>query len=111
MKETESRKNITPSVRKNTRCSWTRMEVGETKAKNDTSIRCLKVAQKSIYVLVLFTLSLILLVQIFDCVNHYLNEPTYVETKVVPQNKALFPAMTICPQSNGYNEDTLKVFI
>ena len=86
------------------------MEVGEKKPKNDTSIRCLKTAQKSIYVLVLFILSLILLVQIFDCVSHYLNEPTYFEFKVAPQNKALFPAMTICPQNNRYNEDTLKVF-
>ena len=91
--------------------TWTNMDEDELAKKNGSSIRCLKLAQKAVYVLVLFILTLILLVQIWECFVQYVNEPTYVETKVTPQHKALFPAMTICPQNNGYNEDSIKVAI
>ena len=91
--------------------TWTNMDEDELSKKNGSSIRCLKLAQKAVYVLVLFILTLILLVQIWECFVQYVNEPTYVETKVTPQHKALFPAMTICPQNNGYNEDSIKVAI
>ena len=90
--------------------SWLSMGKDDGKD-NGSSVRCLKFSQKAIYVLVLFVLTLILLLQIFNCVSHFVEEPTYVETKVAPQHKALFPAMTICPQNNGYNEDNLKVFL
>jgi hypothetical protein len=76
----------------------------------ESSVRCLKFAQKAIYVVVLFILTLFLLANIYSCLKHYWEAPTYVATKVAPQHKALFPAMTICPQNNGYNEENLKVF-
>ena len=77
----------------------------------ESSIRCLKWAQKSISALVIFVLTLVLIVNIYGCLVHYVEEPTYVETIVTPQHKALFPAMTICPQNYGYNEQKLKVFL
>ena len=89
--------------------SWCKMEEDIKLKKEGSKIRCLRFAQKAIYVLVLFILSLILLIQVFECIQTYYQEPTYVETKVAPQHKALFPAMTICPQNNGYNEEKLKV--
>ena len=85
------------------------MKEPEKMNKENASTRCLKGTQKSIYILGLLSLSLVLLVQIYNCLLHYANEPTYVETKIASQNKALFPAMTICAQNNRYNEDTLKV--
>ena len=85
------------------------MKEPEKMNKENASTRCLKGTQKSIYILGLLSLSLVLLVQIYNCLLHYANEPTYVETKIAPQDKALFPAMTICAQNNRYNEDTLKV--
>ena len=110
MKDAVNGRRIAPGLRKNTTSLWTKMEGDEKQKKNGISIKWLKFAQKLIYVVVLFILTLILLVQICNCLVHYGNEPTYVETKVAPQHKALFPAMTICPQNNGYNEAILKVF-
>ena len=74
-----------------------------------SSVRCLKWAHKAIYVLVIITLTLVLLGNIYSCLSRYMEEPTYIVTKVAPQHKALFPAMTICPLKNGYNEQILKV--
>ena len=75
------------------------------------SVTCLKFVKKATYVLVLFILTLILLRQIYNCLLYYMEEPTYVETKFAPQHKALFPAMTICPLNDGYNEQNLMVFL
>ena len=77
--------------------------------KNVSSIKCLKLAEKTIYGFILSILILTLLVQVFKCLMYYMKQPTYIETKITPQHKALFPAMTICPQNNGYNEEKLKV--
>ena len=110
MKVAEDEKKVIPSIRKNTTWAWTSVE-GEEMKKNDISIRCLKCVQNLIYVILLFILTLILLVQIYYCMAHYANRPTYIETKFAPQHKALFPAMTICPQNGGYNEDVLKVLL
>ena len=91
--------------------SWFNMGKEDGKEKeSESSVRCLKWTKKAIYVFVLFILTLVLLGNIYSCLSHYWEEPTYVETKVAPQHKALFPAMTICPQNNGYNEQNLKVF-
>ena len=38
-----------------------------------------------------------------------MSEPTYVSTHIVNQEKAQFPAVTICPISKGYKEDVLQV--
>ena len=95
-----------------TTVSWFKMgeEEDEGKeSKHGSKIKWLKFAQKAVYVLVLFILTLVLLMQIWNCLVHFYEEPTYVETRVAPQHKAMFPAMTICPQNNGYNEEKLKV--
>ena len=34
--------------------------------------------------------------------------PTYISSEIAPQQEAGFPAMTVCPVSNGYKEDVLK---
>ena len=98
--------------RKAPRISWSEMEKEEQKSKkiNSSGIRCLKIVQKAIYILALFILILILIVQIYNCILKFMMGPTYVETKIAPQNKALFPAMTICPVTAGYKEGVLKVF-
>ena len=96
----------------NSTVSWFKMgeEEDEGKeSKHGSKIKWLKFAQKAVYVLVLFILTLVLLMQIWNCLVHFYEEPTYVETRVAPQHKAMFPAMTICPQNNGYNEEKLKV--
>ena len=76
---------------------------------NENSIKYLKVAKNLVYFSVLLILIFILVVQIAGCIETYILHPTYVETKIVAQRKALFPAMTICPVSKGYKEDVLKV--
>ena len=92
--------------------SWIKMSEEENENKeNISSMKCLKVAQRTIYFFVLFILTFILLVQIFNCFRQYVKEPTYLETKITPQHKALFPAMTICPVTSGYKEDVLKVVL
>ena len=90
--------------------SWLKMaetEGDQQKAKD--KIWWLKATQKGVYICVLFVLILLLLLQVAACIETYIKGPTYIETKVVQQNKALFPAMTICPVSNGYKADVLKV--
>ena len=97
---------------KNLKVSWINMEKDDGKEKEDeSSVKCLKWAQKIIYFLVLLILTLVLLGNIYSCLSRYVEEPRYVETKIEPQNKALFPAMTICPQRGGYKEQILKVFL
>ena len=99
-------KAVTPIV------PWINIEEGDIKAKESKlSVKCLRFAERAVYFLVLFVLTIVLLWQTWRCLSHYIEEPAYVETKVSPQHKALFPAMTICPQYNGYNEQNLKVFL
>ena len=47
--------------------------------------------------------------QVYKCLELWLSEPTYVSTHIVNQEKAQFPAITICPISKGYKEDVLQV--
>ena len=37
----------------------------------------------------------------------FIQGPTYISSEIVAQNQAEFPAMTVCPESNGYKEDVL----
>ena len=73
------------------------------------SIKCMKVTHKSIYFFALFILVITLLLQIYRCYDQRARGHTYVETKIVPQRDALFPAMTICPGISGYKRDKLQV--
>ena len=90
--------------------SWFKMgeEDEVTESKHGSKIRWLKLSQKAIYVFVLFILTLVLLMQIWNCLEHFYEEPTYVETRVAPQHKAMFPAMTICKEG-GYKEENFQV--
>ena len=81
----------------------------EKKRLNENSVKYLTVAENLVYFTVLLILIFILVVQIAGCIETYILHPTYFETKIVAQRKALFPAMTICSVSNGYKEDILKV--
>ena len=47
--------------------------------------------------------------QVYKCLELYSSEPTYVSTHIVNQEKAQFPAITICPISKGYKESVLQV--
>ena len=73
------------------------------------TINCLKVTHNYIYFFILFLLNLLLLLQIYRCFDLFKRGHTYIETKVVPQTKVLFPAVTICPGTNGYKIDVLQV--
>ena len=68
----------------------------------------LKFLQKGIYVMALFILILLLLVQTIQCFVKFARGPTYISSEIVPQNEAGFPAMTICPETNKYNKTLLE---
>ena len=74
---------------------------------NERKITKLKFLQKGIYVVALFILILLLLVQTIQCVVKFARGPTYISSEIVPQKEAGFPALTICPESNKYKEDVL----
>ena len=38
----------------------------------------------------------------------FMEGPTYISSDIVSQKDAAFPAVTVCPISNGYKEDVLK---
>ena len=80
-----------------------------TQKENIASIVYLTIKQKWAYIFVLFILAIILVVQITACIVKFFNYPTYIETRIVPQDEALFPALTICPVADGYKEDVLQV--
>ena len=86
-------------------------DMNESSKSKSSPTSYLILVQNYMYVSVLIILTMVLLGQIWECLVKYANEPTYLETKVTQQQKALFPAMTICPQNEGYNEEHLKVEI
>ena len=67
----------------------------------------MKIAQTSKYILISVLVAL-LTIQVIRCLEKYFGYPTYVSTKIVDQASAEFPAITICPEKNGYKEDVLK---
>ena len=106
----QRREKITSNFKKNKAVLETRMERNQHNEKNKP-VGCFPFAQKIFYVAGIIILTLVMLVEIYNCLIYYGTDPTYVEIKIAPQHKALFPAMTICPQNDGYNEVTLKVFL
>ena len=72
----------------------------------------LKVLLMTIYIVVLMVLLIVTIIQSGQCFWNYVGEPTYQESRWVPQSEAKFPAMTFCPlNTNVYKEDVLKVSI
>jgi len=67
----------------------------------------LKLCQRTVFFVALFILVGIFLLQVYQCLEKFASEPTYVSTHIVNQEKAQFPAITICPISKGYKEDVL----
>ena len=92
--------------------SWIRTAYDSSKMDDDkksSNRNCMKIFQKCLYFSILIFLLFILAIQISDCIKTYINFPTYVETKIVTQPKAIFPAMTICPVKDGYKKEVLLV--
>ena len=84
------------------------MEEEEEQKTDQKKINCLKALQKTVYLLTLLVLLLLLFVQTAQCIHKYFQGPTYISTDIVAQSKAGFPALTICPESNGYKEQVLQ---
>ena len=70
-------------------------------AKYKLCIQIVKIA----FLLLLVSL---LTIQVIRCIFKFIEVPTYVSSKILNQNKADFPAMTVCPDDNGYKADVLK---
>ena len=91
--------------------SWVKVAYDRRKMEQNkaSSNKCMKMIQKFLYFSILVFLCFLLAMQITDCIKTYINFPTYVETKIVSQDKAIFPAMTICPVKDGYKKEVLQV--
>ena len=86
------------------------MTMEETKnEKNGSNIKPVNVWKLGIQVVVMLLLIGVLIYMCVTSVIRYSRWPIYTETKTVPQNEAIFPAMTFCALPNGYKEDVLKV--
>ena len=44
-----------------------------------------------------------------QCLIKYWDLPTYISSRVVDQGEADFPAITVCPPTNGFKSDVLMV--
>ena len=66
-----------------------------------------KQTTKSLFIL---SLASFLLFKVITCLYKYIENPTYTISKLVLQNKAELPAMTICPmgRNDGYKESILE---
>ena len=64
---------------------------------------------KALYYLAFLGLSVAFVYQMHQFIAKYLEYPTYTETHLVRQYYADFPAMSICADIGGYNEEELKV--
>ena len=79
---------------------------------NDRSISRFNVKQLSKSILsftVKFALRVLLCVAILNTLITYNKWPIYSAELVVPQNEAKYPAISMCPMSNGYKEYVLQV--
>ena len=73
------------------------------------TVNQLVLTKRLIYGLAILTLFPLLVIMVYQCLSFFLKDPTYFESKIVPQSKASFPSLTICQQDNGYKTDVLKV--
>ena len=105
-------KEKNPIERRNSTNSFFASTLKNFKDHGSYSFQCinfLKIAHTSIYIALLLLLNMVLLVQIYKCYDRFMKGPTYVETKMVPQQKALFPSITFCAVRGGYKADVLEV--
>ena len=71
--------------------------------------KMIKWAKLVTYFLVIISLLAVLLGAIVMTCIRYNKWPIYTEVNFIPQNRGKFPAVTICPISNGYKENVLQV--
>ena len=69
------------------------------------------VSKSFIYYIINIGLIGLLFAAIINTLVTYNRWPIYTEVIVVPQNEAKYPAITMCPISNGYKENILQVSI
>ena len=83
----------------------------EPEVRNRSVSRCsVKTILKGIlYYTVTFALLGLLFTAIINTIIKYNKWPIYTEVLVVPQNEAKYPAITMCPISDGYKEHVLQV--
>ena len=87
------------------------MEIFEPIKKTDTilNINCLKVTNQSIKLTSFLILVITMIITSVGIFGRYFERETYMDSFVVSQNNALFPAITICPISAGYKNEVFKV--
>lgn len=85
----------------------------EREMSNGSVSKCsVKTLSKTIlYYTVTFGLLGLLFTAIINTFITYNKWPIYTEVLVVPQNEAKYPAITMCPISDGYKEHVLQVCI
>ena len=64
---------------------------------------------KAFYYLAFLALSVAFVYQVCQFVGNYLEYPTYTETHLVRQYYADFPAMSLCADTGGFNQEELLV--
>ena len=64
---------------------------------------------KAFYYLAFLVLSIAFVYQVCQFVGNYLEYPTYTETHLVRQYYADFPAMSLCADTGGFNQEELLV--
>ena len=86
-------------------------EIFEPIKKTDTisSINCLKVTNQSVKLTSFLILVITMIITSVGIFGKYFERETYMDTFVVSQNNALFPAITICPITAGYKNEVFKV--
>ena len=68
-----------------------------------------KLSKIIVYYTVHIALIVFLCVAIINTLITYNKWPIYTEVLVVPQNEAKYPAITMCPITDGYKEHVLRV--
>ena len=83
----------------------------EPEVRNERVSRCSvkTILNAILYYTVTFALLGLLFAAIINTIIKYNKWPVYTEVLVVPQNEAKYPAITMCPISDGYKEHVLQV--
>ena len=72
-------------------------------------VKCLKMAQELIKLVSFLILIIIFVITSAGTFGKYFARESYMETNVVSQNEALFPALTVCPITLGQKNDIFMV--
>ena len=89
--------------------AWT-AEESRTMTTKSKKIKCLQVCSRLVYFAGLLLLVSLLLLQTAQCLRQYFLFPTYFSSVVVGQEDVEFPAATVCPEEQGFNETILQVW-